>query len=138
MPQDMGLTAETSAALASWARATGLRLLVVFGSASEGTAQAGSDVDIAVDLLPLPSPTRRLEMIGQVQDACGPRRADVVFLTRDTSPVLRFEVFRTGRPLHEDRPGRFVEEVVRALSLYHDALPLRRRLLALAARGSST
>jgi hypothetical protein len=66
--------------------------------------------------------------VGEAQDVVHPRSADVVFLHRDTSPVLRFEIFRGGRPLYEAEPGLFVEAAVRAAALYDDALPFRRAL----------
>lgn len=86
------------------------------------------DVDVAVSFPELPSPERRLEIVGEIQDLCGRSMADVVFLHERTDPVLRFEVFRTGVAVHEDRPGLFVEEKVRALMLYEDAIPFRRKL----------
>lgn len=122
------LTEETEEALRRWAADAGCRLCVLFGSSAAGTGVVEGDVDLAVWFDPLPEPRRRLAMIGELQDLCGPRRADVVFLHRDTDPVLRFEVFRTGRPLHEERPGLFVDETVRALALYEDSLPFRRAL----------
>jgi len=117
-------------ALADWARSAGCRLMVLFGSAAAGPERAARarDLDVALWFRPLPPPERRLAIIGELQDLVDPRRVDAVFLTPDTDPVLRFEVFRGGRPLYESRPGLFVEEVVRALALYEDALPFRRAL----------
>jgi hypothetical protein len=85
-------------------------------------------VDLAVLLRPLPEAGDRLAMIGQLQDLCGQRRADVTFLTPGTNPVLHFEIFRTGRPLFEAEPGVFAAEVVRAVACHEDALPFRRLL----------
>ena len=119
----------TREALAGWAERAGCRLLVLFGSAADREpAVSPRDVDLAVDFPDLPSAHRRLALIGELQDLCAPRPVDVVFLHRDTDPVLRFEVFRRGEPLYEARPGLFVHEVVRALALYEDALPFRRAL----------
>lgn len=94
-------------------------------------------MDLAVVFPELPGPERRLAVIGELQDLCDPATVDVVFLHPDTDPVLRFEVFRTGEPLHEARPGLFVNGVVRALSLYEDALPFRRALQRSFARDGS-
>ena len=58
-----------------------------------------------------------------------PRRIDVVFLRPDLDPVLRFEIFRSGRLLHEAEEGLMVRERVRALKEYQDALPFRRLLI---------
>jgi uncharacterized protein len=115
-------------ALSRWAGSAGCRLLVIFGSMAAGRARAASDMDLAVDLDPLPGPEARLRIIGQLQDLCGERLADVVFLRPETDPVLRFEIFRAGRPIHEAEAGLFVAERVRALFLYEDALPFRRLL----------
>lgn len=115
-------------ALSAWARGAGCRLLVLFGSSATGRAGKTGDVDLAVHFDPLPDPGRRLRVIGELQDRLEGRRADVVFLHPGTDPVLRFEIFRGGVPLHEVRPGLFVQEVVRALALYEDALPFRRAL----------
>lgn len=117
-------------ALAGWAEGEpACRLLVLFGSEARGGTWAESDVDVAVACDPSPSPGERLRMIGELEDRCGRRRADVVFLAPDTDPVLRHEVFRDGQPLYEAEPGLFVEESVRALMLHEDALPFRRALV---------
>ena len=54
------------------------------------------------------------------------KRVDLVDL-RDASPVLRFEILRTGRPLYvanEEAQARFE---LATLHLYRDTAPLRRR-----------
>jgi len=51
---------------------------------------------------------------------------DIVFLQRDTDPVLRFEIFRTGHLVYERTESRIVAERVMALKLFADDLPLRR------------
>lgn len=77
---------------------------------------------------PLPGPERRLRLLGELQDIGGGWPVDLVLLHRETDPVLRFEVFRSGVPLYEARPGLFVTEAVRAVALHEDALPFRRLL----------
>lgn len=115
--------------LARWAREEpACHLVVLFGSETAGRTWSESDLDLALVCDPLPSPRDRLRMIGQLQERCGGRRADVVFLHPDTDPVLRFEVFRAGEPLYEASPGRFVEERVRAMMLFYDARQFRRAL----------
>lgn len=42
--------------------------------------------------------------------------------------MLRFEIFRGGTPIYEAEPGLFLDEAVRALVAYEDALPFRRAL----------
>ena len=129
MTRQTGVPDSTRRALAGWAEGAGCRLLVVFGSAADRESPAPPrDVDLAVDFPDRLSADRRLAVIGELQDLCSPRPVDVVFLHRDTNPVLRFEVFRRGDPVFEARSGLFVEEMVRALGLYEDALPFRRAL----------
>lgn len=123
-----GVTADVRKALGAWAEEEGCRLLVVFGSAAEDRASATSDLDLAVQFDTLPGPGARLRMIGELQDRCAGRPVDVVFLRPATDPVLRFEVFRSGEPVYERRPGVFIEERVRAVKLHEDALPFRRAL----------
>lgn len=122
------LPEETERALRRWASGAGCRLCVLFGSTATGSGGVEGDVDLALSFDAVPEPRRRLAMLGELQDLCAPRRPDVVFLHTETNPVLRFEVFRTGRPLHEGHPGLFIDETVRALALYEDALPFRRAL----------
>lgn len=124
----MTLPHEVRPSLVAWAERVGCRLLVLFGSEAQGGAREDSDVDLAVLCRPVPTPEERLRIIGQLQDLLGARMPDVVFLHPGTSPVLRFEAFRTGVPLYEAEPGLFVEERVRAAMLYQDALPFRRAL----------
>jgi hypothetical protein len=112
--------------LTSAAREVGSDLCVLFGSRAGSHPRPGADVDVALAFGKLPAPERRLQIIGRLQTAVGAAAADVVFLHAGTDPVLRFEIIRSGRVLHEARPGIMVEERVRALILYEDALPLRR------------
>ena len=116
------------AALEAWAEESGCRLLVLFGSGATGRAGSESDLDLALSWDTLPPPEERLGIIGELADRSGDRSPDVVFLHPGTDPVLRFEIFRDGEPISERRPGLFVEERVRAVMLYHDALPFRRAL----------
>lgn len=128
MGEQAGLPEATRRGLTSWAERSACSLLVLFGSAARGTTRLPEDMDLAIAFRELPDPRRRLAMIGELQDLCSPARVDVVFLHRDTDPVLRFEVFRGGEALYEARPGVFADETVRALGLYEDARPFRRAL----------
>jgi hypothetical protein len=98
------------------------------GRAASPSPSARSDVDIAIQFATLPPPDRRLELIGEAQDICGAAIADVVFLHLRTDPVLRFEIFRSGTPVYEAEEGHFIDQKVRSLMLYEDALPFRRML----------
>lgn len=128
-------SAATDAPLAAWARETGCRLAVLFGSAARGDGRPARDLDLALDFGELPDASRRLALIQEAQALAHPRPVDVVFLHRGTSPVLRFEIFRGGRCLWELEPGLFVHEAVRALALYEDARPFRDALRRHVVRG---
>ena len=128
MNRETALSNTVVTALREWAKTAPCKLLIVFGSSARQQTHPRSDVDIGVMFDELPPPERRLSMIGEIQDRCGRARADVVFLRSATDPVLRFEIFRSGIPIHEESPGLFLAETVRALALYEDALPFRRLL----------
>ena len=104
----------------------GAGLCILFGSRAGRPPRVEADVDLALSFRIMPSPERRLEIIGRFQTAAGPLPVDVVFLHRDTDPVLRFEVFRSGRLVFEQDDGDMVEQRVLALMMYEDVLPLRR------------
>jgi predicted nucleotidyltransferase len=95
-------------------------LAYLFGSLSRG--QAGQDVDLAI--LVEDAPAFRLRRA--VADCLGTERVDLVDLRR-ASPVLRFEIVRSGRPLYvadEEIQERFELATLRE---YRDTHPLRRR-----------
>lgn len=139
MGAEPALPVEMRTALRSWAERSACHLLVLYGSSAVGAGPAWKgDVDLALSFPALPAPERRLSLIGQLQDIVDPREVDVVFLHPGTDPVLRFEIFRGGVPLYEAREGRFVDEVVRALSLYEDAIPFRKALEARLATGGAS
>jgi predicted nucleotidyltransferase len=108
------------------AETSGSELCVLFGSRGRSSGTARSDVDLALSYRVMPSPEQRLQIIGLFQAAAGHVPVDVVFLHRDTDPVLRFEIFRSGQTVFEESPGVMVEARVRAFMSYEDALPLRR------------
>lgn len=122
------ITSDLESAIARWAADSGCRLAILFGSAANPSASDPRDIDLAVEFEVMPGPETRLALIGSLQDVAGRRVVDLVFLHRDTDPVLLFEVFRGGRPLYEGEPGLFVRGAVRAAALYDDAEPFRRAL----------
>lgn len=107
--------------LARAAASTGCRLAILFGSAAGPAKDRARDVDVALEFDELPGPRRRLTFLQDMEEVTPPRMVDIVFLHRDASPVLRFEIFRCGRPIFEAEPGAFVSGAVRALALYEDA-----------------
>ena len=95
-------------------------LAYLFGSLV--TDREANDVDLAV--LTQDEPAYRLRE--QIVECLGTERVDLVDLKR-ASPVLRFEILRTGRPLYaatEELEQRFELETLR---LYRDTRVMRRR-----------
>jgi len=100
----------------------GVSLAYLFGSLSRSKEQNGHDVDLAI--LVQGDPAFRLREA--ITECLGTERVDLVDL-RHASPVLCFEILRTGRPLYaadEETQERFE---LATLHLYRDTRPLRRR-----------
>lgn len=93
------MTSACASRIAAWVEQARCLLCVLFGSRARGGSIVKGDVDLALHFAKLPDPARRLQIIGELQDTCGSDDVDVAFLHLRTDPVLRFEVFRTGRPL---------------------------------------
>ncbi len=95
-------------------------LAYLFGSLGRG--EEGNDIDLAI--LVRDAPAFRLREA--VVECLGTERVDLVDLQR-ASPVLRFEIIRTGRPIYiadENFQERFE---LATLHLYRDTQPLRRQ-----------
>jgi len=92
----------------------------LFGSLSKG--QAGQHVDLAVLIRDGPA----FHLREAITSCLGTDRLDLVDLQR-ASPVLRFEIIRTGRPLYvtdKETQRNFELATVR---LYRDTAALRRQ-----------
>ena len=107
----------------------GVVLAYLFGSQAEGKAGPISDVDIAVLLGPQVDRERwfqvQLDLIGELTSLFHRNDVDVVILNEAT-PVLAYEVVRSGQVLYEAEPGTRVDYEVTALRRYADTEPLRR------------
>jgi len=99
----------TPAVVAAWA----------FGSAQWGDLAEESDVDIAVLVEEKPSFEEQLALLGRLQDALDVEEIDLVILTDDTDPYLRFEAV-SGRPLFCRDLGRRAEFVSLTSREYED------------------
>ena len=104
---------------------------MVFGSASEGTVRAGSDLDVAVSLADAEARSGDLlvEIVGQIEEAFAVS-CDLTVLTT-AGPVLRHEALK-GRVLFI-RPGRekdFSDFYARTCAEYEDLMLWRSRQLA--------
>lgn len=95
-------------------------LAYLFGSLSRG--QAGHDVDLAI--LTRGGPAFRLR--AAITDCLETERLDLVDLQR-ASPVLRFEILRTGRLLYAADSVSSERFELATLRLYRDTAWLRRR-----------
>ena len=102
----------------------GVQLLVLFGSHADGRSHRASDVDLAMKTRP-DAAVSKLDLIFRLGGLFGDREIDLVFLTRDTDPLLLHEIFTKGRLLHEAQSGIFESEQLRAWKLYLDTENLR-------------
>ncbi len=98
----------------------GVLLAYLFGSLSK--RRTGHDVDLAI--LIRDGPAFRLREA--ITECLGTERVDLVDL-RSASPVLRFEVIRTGRPFYVSNKEVQVRFELETLHLYRDTAPLRCR-----------
>ena len=98
----------------------GVLLAYLFGSLGRG--QAGHDVDLAI--LTRDRPAFRLR--AAITDRLETERVDLVDLQR-ASPVLRFEILRTGQLLYAAAPVYSERFELATLRLYRDTAWLRRR-----------
>lgn len=99
-----------------------MRLAVLFGSFARGTADARSDVDIAVSAPAVDV----FSLARDLSEACG-REVDVVTLDDPGVPLLSALV-RDGVPIHEGRRGAYAEWRSRALSTLEIDLPWYHRM----------
>ncbi len=98
-----------------------LDLIVVFGSQATGRARPDSDIDVAVRLMhrDWDNPEGELDLVGELVGALGNGDVDVVFLN-GASPLLLFEVARTGTPVYQRKPTTFMEFQSYAARRYYD------------------
>jgi predicted nucleotidyltransferase len=104
-----------------------ISLAIIFGSQSTGRAVQESDLDLAVWLeqagLPtdVPEATRaRKQLMRNLINYLETGDIDLVILNR-ASPLLKFQVARTGKPVYQKTPGIFAGFCCRALREHNDA-----------------
>jgi predicted nucleotidyltransferase len=103
------------------------RLVVLFGSAARG--KAGRDVDLAVlPGGPMPPLLEQGRWQAALEELFEPQPVDLLVLSAASSPIIRFQVFRSGRCLFESEPGLFSREQDRAFFLYADSEIFRRQM----------
>jgi len=107
-------------------RRFGLDTLWLYGSEAEGTAEPGSDVDLAALFRRRPKPLDVFDARTDLEEILH-RDVDLVDLDQ-TSPVLGMQVLRYGRLLVDRNPGRRHDAFGRILGLYEDVKILRREV----------
>ncbi len=101
-------------------RASGLELLVLFGSRARGDAHTGSDWDFGYLATPAADITALLSTLVELT---GSDRVDLVDLAR-AGGVLRFRAARDGRVLYEGTPGRGDAFRLEATHFWCDMAPI--------------
>lgn len=119
------------------ARKYRLSLIVLFGSEAQGKGRPSSDVDLAVWVEKLMTPSKELSLFAELGE-CFPGRVADVALLNGASPLLRFEVARTGKPLFEVRPGEFIRFRLMAMRQYWGTAKFRRMRAEYVQRAAGT
>ena len=103
--------------------------MVRFGSTATGRAAPGSDTDVGI-LTRVPRKRRtdawRDGLAADLESALGDNRDLDLVVLHDASPILLFEVARSGIPLWEASPAAFTGFVSYAGRVYHDTEKFRR------------
>jgi predicted nucleotidyltransferase len=106
-------------------------LAYLFGSQATGRTHADSDIDVAVllnaSLTPDERFAERLTLIGALSRLLGTDNVDMVILN-EASPLLAYEVLRSGVLLYCSDDNTRVEFQVCTLRTYEDTAPLRQIL----------
>ena len=116
-----------------------LAYALVFGSTARGSAHPGSDIDIAIGLIPGArySAPDVGALVSALEQTSG-QTVDLVILD-EASPAVAYRVFRDARPLFVRDTRRLVEQKTRAILDYLDFRPTEERAasgaLTAAARG---
>ena len=110
--------------LKSFCKKNNIELLVLFGSYVSGKVQPESDIDIAIKLK-RSSEISKLDLIYKLDDLFNGKNIDLVNLTKDTDPLLLYEVFFSGKLLYEEYSGLFGKEKLKAWKLYIDSEKFR-------------
>lgn len=112
-------------ALHSFCKRYHVALLILFGSIASGTHHRHSDVDLAIQTSTGTS-ISKLHLIQELESIFYQRQIDLTIITKDTDPLLLFEIFSSGLLLYENTRGLFENNRLKAWHLYQDTKPLRR------------
>jgi len=103
----------------------GVLLAYLFGSLAK-TGEVGGIEPHDVDLALLTEEKPAWKLRDEISLALGTERLDIVDLRR-ASPVMLFEIIRSGRLIYSSDEGVRERFVLDVLHLYRDTAPLRRR-----------
>ena len=101
-----------------------VEMLILFGSFTTDTTHAQSDVDIAV-LPAMGADISKLHLIHELEPLFNHRQIDLIVITKNTDPLLLFEIFSNGQLIFERSTGIFDINRLKACHLYLDTKPLR-------------
>lgn len=111
----------------TFCREHGISLAILFGSQATGRAVRESDIDIAVwleqseMLKDVPGTARaRKQLMRDLVNYFETDKIDLVLLNH-ASPLLKFQVARTGKPVYQKKPGIFAGFCSLALREHNDA-----------------
>jgi predicted nucleotidyltransferase len=108
----------------NFCKATGIELLVLFGSSAGNRPETSRDIDLAVKFKEGTS-ISKLDLIYKLDNFFEGKRIDLVLLTVDTDPLLLYEIFLKGVCLFERKKDFFEKEKLRAWKLYLDTEKIR-------------
>ncbi len=124
LPQDIEKRLEN---LVPLFKKEGVLLAYLFGSLAEKNEKLSrprppGDVDLAI----LTKEGPAYELFEAIADVLGTDRLDLVDL-RKASPILRFEILRSGRPIYISDENLRERYEMETIHLYRDTEPMRRR-----------
>lgn len=110
--------------IVDFCRKNNVTLFIVFGSYAKEKARPQSDIDIALVLENEKSYANKLLLIFELEGIFQ-KQVDLVLLKPTTDPLLRFEVFSTGKPLFMRQSYLFEESKLYAWKIYLDTKKIR-------------
>ena len=99
-------------------------MLILFGSHVTRDSHDQSDVDLAVRGQTMQE-ISKLHLIQEMESIFDHRPIDLTIITKDTDPLLLFEILSNGLLLFENTRGLFENSRLKAWHLYQDTTPLR-------------
>jgi predicted nucleotidyltransferase len=117
----MKITKKVQIQINEFCKKNEINLLVLFGSFIKNKHKIDSDLDVA---LLSKKKLNKLKLIVQLE-LIFQKEIDIVSLTFATDPLLRYEIFFSGKPVFENSIGLFEEEKLKSWKLYIDTKKIR-------------